>query len=86
MRSGYAAIINEIQEEQKQEQQQQEQQQPQPEEGDQSEEEQPQGSEPKELSADQERLLDAIQAEEDKTQEKLKEGEKAIVVRGKKNW
>ena len=66
--------------------QQQEQQQPQPEEGDQSEEEQPQGSEPKELSADQERLLDAIQAEEDKTQEKLKEGEKAIVVRGKKNW
>lgn len=64
----------------------QEQQQPQPEEGEQPEEEQPQGSEPKELSADQERLLDAIQAEEDKTQEKLKEGEKAIVVRGKKNW
>ena len=64
----------------------QEQLQPQPEEGDQPEEEQPQGSEPKELSADQERLLDAIQAEEDKTQEKLKEGEKAIVVRGKKNW
>ena len=43
----------------------QEQQQPQPEEGEQPEEEQPQGSEPKELSADQERLLDAIQAEED---------------------
>ena len=64
----------------------QDQQQPQPEEGDQNEEQQPQGSEPKELSADQERLLDAIQAEEDKTQEKLKEGEKAIVVRGKKNW
>ncbi|MBO5672334.1 MAG: tetratricopeptide repeat protein [Alistipes sp.] len=64
----------------------QEQLQPQPEEGEQPEEEQPQGSEPKELSADQERLLDAIQAEEDKTQEKLKEGEKAIVVRGKKNW
>ena len=66
--------------------QEQDQQQPQPEEGDQNEEQQPQGSEPKELSADQERLLDAIQAEEDKTQEKLKEGEKAIVVRGKKNW
>ena len=66
--------------------QEQDQQQPQPEEGGQNEEQQPQGSEPKELSADQERLLDAIQAEEDKTQEKLKEGEKAIVVRGKKNW
>ncbi len=43
-------------------------------------------SQPRELSADQERMLDAIQAEEDKTQEKIKEGEKAIVIRGKKNW
>lgn len=41
---------------------------------------------PEELSPDKERMLNAIQAEEDKTQEKLKEGEKAIVVRGKKNW
>lgn len=42
--------------------------------------------EPKELNADQERMLNAIQAEEDKTQEKLKEGEKALVIPGKKNW
>lgn len=43
-------------------------------------------SQPKELNADQERMLNAIQAEEDKTQEKLKEGEKALVIPGKKNW
>ena len=42
--------------------------------------------EPKELNADQERMLNAIQAEEDKTQEKLKDGEKALVIPGKKNW
>lgn len=45
--------------------------------------EQPQ---PKELSPDQERMLNAIQAEEDKTQEKLKEAQKALVIPGKKNW
>lgn len=45
--------------------------------------EQPQ---PKELNPDQERMLNAIQAEEDKTQEKLKEGEKALLIPGKKNW
>ena len=41
---------------------------------------------PEELTSDKERMLDAIQAEEDKTQEKLKEGKKAILIRGKKNW
>ena len=53
------------------------------------EEEQEEGGaepEPKELNADQERMLNAIQAEEDKTQEKLKDGEKALVIPGKKNW
>ena len=30
-------------------------------------------------------MLDAIQAQEDKTQEKLKE-KQGVVVRGKKNW
>lgn len=35
---------------------------------------------------EQERMLDAIQAQEDKTQDKLKEGEKAIIIPGKKNW
>ena len=35
---------------------------------------------------EQERMLDAIQAQEDKTNEKLKEGEKAYTIPGKKNW
>ena len=43
-------------------------------------------SEPRELSADQARVLDAVQAEEDKTQDKLKEAEKAVIIPGKKNW
>lgn len=34
---------------------------------------------------EQEQMLDAIQAQEDKTQEKLEEG-KGVVVRGHKNW
>lgn len=37
-------------------------------------------------SDEQERMLDAIQAQEDKTNEKLKEGEKAYIIPGKKNW
>lgn len=41
---------------------------------------------PEELSSEKEAMLNAIQAEEDKTQDKLKEGQKAIIVRGKKNW
>ena len=51
-----------------------------------NEEEQGEQPQPKELNPDQERMLNAIQAEEDKTQEKLKEGEKVLVVPGKKNW
>lgn len=35
---------------------------------------------------EQERMLDAIQAEEDKTQDKLKGDKRGIVVSGKKNW
>lgn len=55
----------------------------------QSNEQQPDAGEaprPEELTSEKERMLEAIQAEEDKTQEKIKEGEKAILVRGKKNW
>ena len=52
----------------------------------QPEEEQGEQPQPKELNPDQERMLNAIQAEEDKTQEKLKEGEKALLIPGKKNW
>lgn len=65
--------------------QQPENEQPENEQGEdeQNEGEQPQ---PKELNPDQERMLNAIQAEEDKTQEKLKEGEKALIIPGKKNW
>lgn len=60
-----------------------------PQEGDEPQDEEQEGDEtpePKELNADQERMLNAIQAEEDKTQEKLKDGKKALVVPGKKNW
>lgn len=52
-------------------------------ENDQQGESQPQ---PRGISRDeQERMLDAIQSEEDKTQDKLKEG-KGVYVPGKKNW
>ena len=34
----------------------------------------------------QQQLLNAIQAQEDKTQEKLDEKKKGIIIRGKKNW
>jgi hypothetical protein len=49
--------------------------------GEGGEEPQPEG-----LSDEQERLLDAIQGEEDKTQEKVNKERGAIYVRGKKNW
>ena len=77
---------NDQQEQQDQEDEGKEQNQPENQDGDKPQDEEEQESQPKELNADQERMLDAIQAEEDKTQEKLKEGEKAIVIRGKKNW
>jgi hypothetical protein len=44
------------------------------------------GERPEQLSSDQERMLDAIQAEEDKTQDKLKDKKKALIIPGKKNW
>ena len=77
---------NDQQDQQDQQDEGKEQNQPENQEGDKPQDEEEQESQPKELNADQERMLDAIQAEEDKTQEKLKEGQKAIVVRGKKNW
>lgn len=45
------------------------------------EQEQPSG-----LSDEQERLLDAVQGEEDKTQDKVNKNKAAVYVRGKKNW
>ena len=77
---------NDQQDQQDQEDEGKEQNQPENQDGDKPQDDEEQESQPKELNADQERMLDAIQAEEDKTQEKLKEGEKAIVIRGKKNW
>ena len=34
----------------------------------------------------QQQLLDAIQAQEDKTQDKLDKKAKGVVVKGRKNW
>ena len=42
--------------------------------------------EPKELSPEKERMLNAIQAQEDKTQDKLNDEKRAVVIPGKKNW
>lgn len=58
--------------------------------GDQEQKEQPQqpqGQKPKSGMSEeqQQQLLNAIQAQEDKTQEKLDE-KKGIIIRGKKNW
>lgn len=44
------------------------------------------GNETRELNSDKERMLDAIQAEEDKTQDKLKDKKRGVVIPGKKNW
>ena len=41
---------------------------------------------PEGISDEQERMLDAIQAEENKTQDKMKEGKQGVVMHGKKNW
>ena len=52
-------------------------------------EEQPQsGEQPKSegLNREQERMLDVIQGEEDKTQDKLNDAKQGAVVFGKKNW
>lgn len=43
-------------------------------------------AEPRISEQEQERMLEAIQAEEDKTQDKLKEKVRGVVVRGRKNW
>ena len=43
-------------------------------------------AEPRISEQEQERLLDAIQAEEDKTQDKLKDKVRGVVVKGRKNW
>lgn len=55
--------------------------------GDENESEgQPQPQDGQISEQEQNQMLDAIQAQEDKTQDKLKEKGKGIVVRGNKNW
>ena len=43
-------------------------------------------AEPRISEQEQERMLEAIQAEEDKTQDKLKEKVRGVIVKGRKNW
>ncbi|MDE6858295.1 MAG: tetratricopeptide repeat protein [Alistipes sp.] len=59
----------------------------QPEQGDDEDDRQGEApAEPRISPEEQERMLDAIQAEEDKTQDKLNEKARGVVVRGRKNW
>lgn len=76
---------NKDQQDQNQDQQDQGQGQPDGKDGEQGEGEgQPR---PEDISPqEQEQMLDAIQAQEDRTQEKLKEKRRAMVVRSGKNW
>lgn len=77
---------------QKQDQRQDDKGQPQDQQGDKDQNQQPDKSDeqgqptPSGISPqEQEQMLDAIQAQEDKTQDKLKE-KQGVVVRGRKNW
>lgn len=60
--------------------------------GDQNEDKKDQGQQPKQppksgmSEEQQQQLLNAIQAQEDKTQDKLDEKAKGVIIKGKKNW
>lgn len=56
------------------------------EQGEDDEQEQDEQPQPEGLTGEQERMLDAIQAEENKTQDKLKDSQRGVVLHGKKNW
>lgn len=74
------------QQQQEQEQQQEQQPQPQPEQEEQQQEpQQGESAEPTISDQELEQMLEAIQAQEDETQEKLKE-KQGVVIRGTKNW
>ena len=70
---------------QQNEQKQQDKQQPQNQDGKEEQQEDGQPQEGAMTPEQQEALLQAIQAEEDKTQDKLKE-KKGVLIRGSKNW
>lgn len=74
---------NQNQDNKEQEQNQNEEQQDK--ENDQNQEQEQQQPQPEISEQEQQAMLEAIQAQEDKTQEKLKE-KKGIVIRGGKNW
>lgn len=81
---------NKDKEQQNGEQQQQDssddQQQQQPQDGDEQQQQPQQPREGEISSQEQQAMLDAIQAQEDKTQEKLKEKARGVLLRGAKNW
>lgn len=60
--------------------------------GDENEDKKEQGQQPKQppksgmSEEQQQQLLNAIQAQEDKTQDKLDEKAKGVIIKGKKNW
>ena len=74
------------QQNQNQQNQQDQQQQPQNQEGKEEQQEGGQRPEGAMTPEQQEALLQAIQAEEDKTQDKIKDAKQGAVVFGKKNW
>ncbi len=69
-----------------QDQDQGDQEQEQGDQGDKEQDGQQQPSEGRISPQEQAQMLDAIQAQEDKTQEKLEEQGKGVIVRGRKNW
>lgn len=73
---------NQDQQQQNQDQKEQEQNQDNQDQKDQQEQQQP---EPQISEQEQQAMLEAIQAQEDKTQDKLKE-KKGVIIRGGKNW
>lgn len=79
---------NQQDQQQNQQDQQQNQQDQQQDENKDGKEQPNEGEQPKPegLNREQERMLDMIQGEEDKTQDKIKDAKQGTVVYGKKNW
>lgn len=79
---------NQQDQQQNQQEQQQNQQDQQQDENKDGKEQPNEGEQPKPegLNREQERMLDMIQGEEDRTQDKIKDAKQGTVVYGKKNW
>lgn len=76
---------NQDQQQQNQDQKEQEQEQEQNQDNQDQKDQQEQQPEPQISEQEQQAMLEAIQAQEDKTQDKLKE-KKGVIIRGGKNW